>query len=87
VSADVERKVLIPLKDPSLWRQRCYVDGNWVLAGDGGTFEVNNPATGQRIGDVPRMSAPPSNAPLRQCRRGEPAPRKIAPTCCVAGST
>jgi succinate-semialdehyde dehydrogenase/glutarate-semialdehyde dehydrogenase len=44
------------LKDPSLLRQQCYVDGQWVDAGDKGTFEVKNPANGERVGTMPKMS-------------------------------
>ena len=42
------------LKDPSLLRDRCYIDGAWV-----GTpvFAVNNPASGAEIAKVPQLSA------------------------------
>ena len=33
------------LKDPSLFRQQCYVDGEWIDADAGGTVDVTNPAT------------------------------------------
>ena len=32
------------LKEPRLLLERAYVGGEWVEAGDGGTFEVANPA-------------------------------------------
>ena len=41
------------LKDPSLLRQQCYIDGKWVDADDGKTLAVHNPADGQQIGTVP----------------------------------
>ena len=34
------------LKDPSLFRQQCYIDGKWVQAASGKTIVVRNPATG-----------------------------------------
>ncbi|MEK7231910.1 MAG: NADP-dependent succinate-semialdehyde dehydrogenase [Pseudomonadota bacterium] len=43
------------LKDPSLLRQQCYIDGKWVDADDGKTLAVHNPADGQQIGTVPGM--------------------------------
>ena len=43
----------ISLKDPTLLRQQCYVDGAWIDADAGGTVDVTNPATGEVIGTVP----------------------------------
>ena len=42
------------LKDHRLFRQACYIDGGWVDNGKG-WIEVDNPATGEIIGRVPRM--------------------------------
>ncbi|KAJ2905718.1 Glutarate-semialdehyde dehydrogenase DavD [Zalerion maritima] len=44
------------LKDPSLLKQNvCYVDGQWVPAKSGKTFEVHDPATGEFIGTCPEF--------------------------------
>jgi succinate-semialdehyde dehydrogenase/glutarate-semialdehyde dehydrogenase len=43
------------LKDPSLLREQCYVDGRWIAADGGGTVEVGNPATGRKLGTVPQL--------------------------------
>jgi succinate-semialdehyde dehydrogenase/glutarate-semialdehyde dehydrogenase len=40
-------------KDPSLFRQQCFVDGEWIDADSGKTADVTNPATGEKIGTVP----------------------------------
>ncbi len=45
------------IKDASLFRQQCYVDGAWVGADGGATIDVTNPATGAKIGTVPKMGA------------------------------
>src|SRR5229473_1901664 len=45
------------LKDPSLFRQQCYIDGKWADADSGKTLPVNNPATGEILGTVPNMGA------------------------------
>ena len=45
------------LKDPSLFRQQCYIDGAWADADDGGAIDVDNPADNSVIGTVPRMGA------------------------------
>src|SRR4051812_39007349 len=44
------------LKDPSLLRQQCYVDGQWVDGEGKATFEVKNPANGERVGTMPKVS-------------------------------
>ncbi len=43
------------LKDPSLLRDKCYIDGNWADADSGETFAVTNPANGEIIASVPKM--------------------------------
>ncbi len=45
------------LKDPTLLRQQCYIDGAWCDANSGATLPVTNPATGEKIGTVPNMGA------------------------------
>ncbi|AMO97885.1 succinate-semialdehyde dehydrogenase [Collimonas fungivorans] len=45
------------LKDPSLFRQQAYVNGEWCSADSGATHPVTNPATGETIGSVPLMGA------------------------------
>jgi len=45
------------LKDPTLLQTRAYVAGQWHQADDDSTFDVVNPATGERIAKVPRMGA------------------------------
>ncbi|MEJ2470854.1 MAG: NAD-dependent succinate-semialdehyde dehydrogenase [Desulfuromonadales bacterium] len=43
------------LKDKKLFRQQCYIDGQWLDADQGKTIAVDNPATQEIIGTVPRM--------------------------------
>lgn len=45
----------VTLSDPSLFREQCYIDGQWCDADDGGTFTVDNPATEEALGTAPRM--------------------------------
>ena len=37
------------LKDPLLLRQLCFIDGGWAPADNGGTLDVHNPATTERV--------------------------------------
>ena len=46
----------VKLEDAALLRDRCYVGGEWVGASGDGHFEVTNPATGERGGQVPAFS-------------------------------
>ncbi len=43
------------LQDPRLFRELCFVDGNWVGADSGGTLPVHNPATTVKLGVIPNM--------------------------------
>lgn len=45
----------LPLKDKSLLRQQCYINGQWVDADSGQKLEVVNPATGELLGTIPNM--------------------------------
>ncbi|MEQ1730208.1 MAG: NAD-dependent succinate-semialdehyde dehydrogenase [Vicinamibacterales bacterium] len=41
------------LTNPTLFRQLCAINGAWVPARSGTTLDVENPATGERLGSVP----------------------------------
>ncbi len=56
MNAPMTRQTLA-LKDPSLLRQQCYVDGRWADADSGATIPVVNPANGALLGTIPRMGA------------------------------
>ncbi|KAI0160626.1 Aldehyde/histidinol dehydrogenase [Xylariaceae sp. FL1272] len=46
------------LNDPSLFKTDvCYVNGEWVKASSGNTFEVHDPATAKLIGTCPEFNA------------------------------
>ncbi|HMW42350.1 NADP-dependent succinate-semialdehyde dehydrogenase [Plasticicumulans sp.] len=47
----------MPLKDPTLFRERCPIGGEWQGADDGATIAVTDPATGARLGTIPKMGA------------------------------
>ena len=40
-----------------LFKQQCYINGQWKDANSGETIEVTNPATGEVLGTVPKMGA------------------------------
>jgi len=47
----------LELKDPSLLRDACCIDGEWLAADSGERITVTNPADGKALGTVPRMGA------------------------------
>ena len=49
--------IKLHIKDQSLFRQQCYIDGQWVDADDGATLAVTNPANDSVIGTVPKLGA------------------------------
>jgi succinate-semialdehyde dehydrogenase/glutarate-semialdehyde dehydrogenase len=66
----------IPLKDPKLLAQKCYVAGAWIGADDGKTIAVTNPATGETIGSVPRLGAAETRRAIEAAHAAWPAWRK-----------
>jgi succinate-semialdehyde dehydrogenase / glutarate-semialdehyde dehydrogenase len=53
----------LPLKDPALFRERGYLGGEWVAAGE--TFEVRDPATGDVLARVADLGAAEAEAAVR----------------------
>ncbi len=43
------------LRDPELFRQACFVNGQWIEASGGAAIPVDNPATSETIGSVPKL--------------------------------
>jgi succinate-semialdehyde dehydrogenase/glutarate-semialdehyde dehydrogenase len=61
------------LKDPTLLRQQCYIDGQWLDALSGGTKPVTNPANGEVLGTVPYMGADETRAAIEAAAAAFPA--------------
>jgi len=61
------------LKDPKLFRQQCYVNGEWVDADKRGTIPVNNPADNSILGSVPKMGAAETRRAIEAADRALPA--------------
>ena len=66
----------VALSDSRLFRQASYVDGAWVDARGGSTIAVDNPATGEAIGFVPRLGAAETRRAVQAAGRAFPAWRK-----------
>jgi succinate-semialdehyde dehydrogenase/glutarate-semialdehyde dehydrogenase len=65
--------VVMELKDKSLFRQQCYIDGAWVDADSGDTIKVTNPATDEVLGTVPKMGADETRRAIEAANAAWPA--------------
>ena len=45
------------LADSKLFRQKCYVNGDWIDADDGNTIDVTNPVDNSIIGTIPKLGS------------------------------
>ena len=61
------------IKDPKLFRQQAYVDGAWIDADSGGTIPVDNPATGDVVGTVPKLGASETRRAIAAAEAALPA--------------
>ena len=61
------------LKDPSLLKDACLVDGQWVQAASGQMIDVTNPADGSVVGRVPFMSPEEIPAVIEASARAQAA--------------
>lgn len=55
-------------KDPSLFRQAALIGGEWIEPDAANAIEVNNPATGETIGRVPKLGAKETKAAIEAAR-------------------
>src|SRR4051812_40726900 len=63
--------IVSQFKDPDLFRESAYIDGEWVTAGK--TFPVDNPATGEIIANVPDLGASETRQAIDAANRAFPA--------------
>ncbi|PVI03380.1 succinic semialdehyde dehydrogenase [Periconia macrospinosa] len=65
-----------PLNDKSLLKEQTYVNGEWINAKSGKTFEVIDPASGKPIGNVPEMDRADTEAAIAAAAAALPSFRK-----------
>ncbi|WP_434774973.1 NADP-dependent succinate-semialdehyde dehydrogenase [Pseudomonas oryzihabitans] len=65
------------LKDASLFRQQAYVDGAWIDADSGATVKVDNPATGETLGTIPKLGRAETKRAIDAANRALPAWRAL----------
>jgi succinate-semialdehyde dehydrogenase / glutarate-semialdehyde dehydrogenase len=64
------------LKDASLFRQQCYVNGQWIDADSGSTIDVTNPADGSHLGTIPKLIDTETRRAIEAANAAWPAWRK-----------
>lgn len=52
-----------------LWRTLCYTGGQWISSDDGQLIDVLNPATGERLAQVPALSSQQVEQSLQQAQQ------------------
>jgi succinate-semialdehyde dehydrogenase/glutarate-semialdehyde dehydrogenase len=65
---------MLNLKDPSLFKQQCYLNGEWVSGAE--TMPVTNPATGEVIGTIPHLGQAETAKAIADANAAWPAWRK-----------
>ena len=65
------------LNNPALFKQKCYIAGEWCDADDGETIDVTNPATGELLGTIPKMGAAETKRAIEAANAAWPAWRSL----------
>ncbi|GAB3377196.1 aldehyde dehydrogenase family protein [Azotobacter armeniacus] len=65
------------LNDAQLFRQQAYIEGCWLDADSGQTLAVNNPASNEILGSVPKMGAAETRRAIEAAERALPAWRAL----------
>ena len=68
---------MLPLKQPALFRQQCYINGKWEAAESGKTFPVFNPFDQLQLGTVPDCGANETNRAIVSAHAAWPAWRDV----------
>jgi succinate-semialdehyde dehydrogenase / glutarate-semialdehyde dehydrogenase len=63
----------IRLNDPRLFRERCYVGGEWIDAANRKTVAVHDPATGEVVGTVPSLGVEETRRAIQAAEAALPA--------------
>src|ERR1700733_7840671 len=74
----------VELKDPTLLRELCFIDGGWSAADSGAPLDVKNPASLKKLGSIPNMGAAETRRAIAAAAAALPAwrapPAKDRPT-------
>ena len=77
VAATAEIVEGIHLRDATLFREQCYLGGDWLDADSGKTFDVTDPATGRTVGTAPSFGAAETRRAIEAANAAYPAWRAL----------
>ena len=66
-------KTTLELNNPALLREQSFIDGEWVSARDGQTFDVTNPADGSLVAKVPQLDVADTKTAIEAADAAWPA--------------
>ncbi len=66
-------KTTLNLNNPALLREQSYINGEWVSAADGQTFNVTNPADGSLVAKVPQLGVADAKTAIEAADAAWPA--------------
>ena len=69
----VHHRVSKLIKDQELFREACYIDGRWIANAGGASIPVDDPATGEIIGHVPKLGRTETRAAIDAAASAYPA--------------
>lgn len=75
----MELSTKLRLKDRDLFRDKMLIDGEWVGADSGKTFDVTNPATGELIAQVPNGGTAETSRAIAAAERAFLSWKKVLP--------
>jgi succinate-semialdehyde dehydrogenase / glutarate-semialdehyde dehydrogenase len=64
---------MLALRDSKLFQQLCFIDGKWTGADSDETINVTNPATGEKIGTIPKMGGAETRRAIEAANRALPS--------------
>jgi succinate-semialdehyde dehydrogenase/glutarate-semialdehyde dehydrogenase len=70
-------EIVLPLQDKSLFKNHGYINGKWVNAKSGATFEVTDPASGKVIAIMPDMNKYDVEEAIKAAEAALPSFRKL----------
>src|SRR5882672_12795325 len=79
MNAPTDAKFPPQLKDARLFRQQCYINGQWLDSDSKATINVTNPANGTVIGTIPKMGVTETRHAIEAAHAALPAWRAKLP--------
>jgi succinate-semialdehyde dehydrogenase/glutarate-semialdehyde dehydrogenase len=67
------------LKDPTLFKERCQVGGEWIAADSGADITITNPADGSKLGTVPKLGRAETARAIAAAQKALPAWSGLTP--------